>query len=366
MASLTREQYRSIIKKNLQELCKVKGLTQTQLGEILDVNGKSTVSNYLNDDMENVPDVISLLKLQDKYAIPLDVLLSPDFDPKNSFELDGVSVDEYDKFLGVYSLYYLTTNQISGRPNYEAYRLEPEMSYGVLAIVKCANEGITSNQSYKVFACFSLKTIEDLLELKQKAEDAYKAIKDNDITKIRNVFASRIRYCEGTFEFVQSGANYAITLTGFSRRNISDQHNVITDKVMLLGFNPSQPEPKPYIGGGMLCTSISRGLDKVPCSQIILVSKKDIPDEQQEIMNYLQASRHMIPESHHIEEIVTRIKDINGKDVYSDSDKDILLKNLVEKSIENQINNATSQLLYLLKTEDQSFYKFLKNTNSNR
>jgi len=43
---MDREDIKRNIKKNLRELVSVKGITQAKLGEILDVSGKATVSNY--------------------------------------------------------------------------------------------------------------------------------------------------------------------------------------------------------------------------------------------------------------------------------------------------------------------------------
>lgn len=60
---MTREDIRSIVKANLKKLCTAKNLTQTELGEILDVSGKSTISNYLNEKEPSVPDIASLYLL---------------------------------------------------------------------------------------------------------------------------------------------------------------------------------------------------------------------------------------------------------------------------------------------------------------
>lgn len=139
--NIDREDIKRNIKKNLRELVSVKGITQAKLGEILDVSGKATVSNYLNDNIESIPEITSLYKLKEYYGIPLDVLVSPNFNPSNSYEIEGTHTSEYDKSLGVYNLYYLTTNKISTISN--RYNSNPELAYGVFAIVKDSEGSIS-------------------------------------------------------------------------------------------------------------------------------------------------------------------------------------------------------------------------------
>lgn len=69
--NVDREDIKRNIKKNLRELVSVKGITQAKLGEILDVSGKATVSNYLNDSIKSIPDITSLYKLKNIMAFPL-------------------------------------------------------------------------------------------------------------------------------------------------------------------------------------------------------------------------------------------------------------------------------------------------------
>lgn len=145
--NMDRDSIKRNIKKNLRELVSSKGITQAKLGEILDVSGKATVSNYLNDKFESLPDIISLYRLKDYYGIPLDVLVSPNFNPSNSYEIEGTHISEYDKFLGVYNLYYLTTNKISSISN--RFNNNPELTYGILAIVKDSGRNI-SKESYPI------------------------------------------------------------------------------------------------------------------------------------------------------------------------------------------------------------------------
>lgn len=246
---------------------------------------KSTVSNYLNMDEPSVPDVASLYLLKEHYGIPLDTLLSPSFDPQSSFEIDGVDISQYDKFLGVYSLYYISSNKLSPTPSEFN---KPALSYGVLAIVK-DSDGVDSlsSSAYRSYACFSFKDADQAEETKKAAEAAFKA---NDITAVRNAFAIRSRFFEGNFELIFQGKFYSMSLTGYSKQKTDPRQNedscIISDKISIFGFNPpnTDVDVASYIGGDLLCSSISRELNKCPCSQLVLTSRKSISDDLPDVI----------------------------------------------------------------------------------
>lgn len=356
---MDREDIKTVIKTNLKNLCKAKNLTQAQLGEILDISGKSTISNYLNMDEPSVPDIMSLFRLKEHFGIPLDVLFSPSFDPQSSFEVEGVHIAEYDKFLGIYSLYYLTSNKIS--PISNEYNT-PSLSYGVLAIVKDNGDGLsTSNEAYRAYGCFSLKSNKDAEELKTAAEKIFSA-KDNN--GVRNIFAARNRFSEGNFEIIQKGKFYSVILTGYSKQP-ADERRITTDKISLLGFNPDQTNPTDYIGGAMLSSSFSRGMSKYPCSQVVLASRQTLFAEDQEILNRLQRHNKFFSMETVAEDILSRTNKLYSLD-YTPEDRDILLKNYIKTSIDRELNCSTSQLYYILESEDQLLYRFLKDTQSGK
>lgn len=342
-----------VIKANLRKLKEAKGFTHEQLGEILGIYGKSTISNYLNPDHDSVPPVASLYRLKEYYGIPLDILYSPSFDPSNSFEISGTSISEYDKFLGVYSLYYLTTSKISAV--YNQYSDESTLAYGVMAIVKDSAEK-TIRDSYSVYACFSFKEEAPANELKAAVEEGFKS---GDYVAVRNLFASKDRFCEGDFELIQKAGHYSITMTGYSKIPNEDR-KIVNDKILIMGFNPDNTETPSYIGGAALSSSLSRGSEKTPCSQVIMISRSTIKDEEQEIRQELIELRQEIAELEATDSIMARYHELEGNKNYTESDKDILLRHHIDFQFKQELEKSRFQLFYLLKEKDKVIYSFLK------
>lgn len=330
-----------------------KGFPHEQLGEILGIYGKSTISNYLNPEHDSVPPAASLYRLKEYYGIPVDVLYSPSFDPSNSFEISGTSISEYDKFLGVYSLYYLTTSKISAV--YNQYSEESTLAYGVMAIVKDSAEKAVRD-SYSVYACFSFKEVSPANELKAAVE---KAFKSGDYVAVRNLFALKDRFCEGDFELIQKAGHYSITMTGYSKIPNEDR-KIVNDKILIMGFNPDNTETPSYIGGAALSSSLSRGSEKTPCSQVIMISRSTIEDEGQEIRQELIELRQEIAELEATDSIMARYHELEGNKNYTESDKDILLRHHIDFQFKQEPEKSRFQLFYLLKEKDKVIYNFLK------
>ena len=354
-----------ILKMNLKKLKEAKGITQEQLGDILDVHGKTTISYYLNLDHDSVPPAASLYRLKEYYGIPLDVLYSPSFDPSNSFEISGTSISEYDKFLGVYSLYYLTTSKIS--TVYNQYSEESALAYGVMAIVKDSTEN-TVRDSYSVYACFSFKEEAPANELKAAVEEAFKS---GDYVAVRNLFAQRNRFCEGDFEIIQKAGHYAISMTGYSMiskkedetntdKKPTEYQRITNDKILIMGFNPDNTETPSYIGGAALSSSLSRGSEKTPCSQVIMISRPTIEGEGQEIRQELIELRQKIVECEATDSIMDRYHELNKNKCYTERDKDILLRHHIDFQFSQELEKSRFQLFYLLKEKDKIIYNFLK------
>lgn len=343
----------TVIKTNLRKLKEAKGFTHEQLGEILGVYGKSTISNYLNLEHDSVPPAASIYRLKEYYGIPADVLYSPSFDPSNSFEISGTSVSEYDKFLGVYSLYYITTSKIS--TVYNHYSEESTLAYGVMAIVRDSAEK-TVRDSYSAYACFSFK--DESLANQLKA-DVQKAFNNKDYVAVRNLFASRERFCEGDFELIQKAGHYTIMMTGYSKVPNEDR-KIVNDKILIMGFNPDNTETPSYIGGAALSSSLSRGAEKTPCAQVIMISRPTVENDAQGICKELIDLRQEIEHLEATDSIMERYHELDENKNYTKGDKDILLRHHIDFQFKRELEKSYFQLFYLLKGKDKVVYKFLK------
>ncbi len=360
---LLEEEITKQLKRNLNKLLAVKNLTLTKFADILDVENKSTVSNYLNENRQNVPSITSLYRLKEYFGISLDALLSPNFDPNMSSKVSTPVIADFNKFLGVYSLYYYSSNGISVLRN----GATPKLSYGILAIVKnTALDASITKDNYKVFACFSFSNDKQANEFKTKV---LSAINSNNTNDVKNLFSNQKSYSEGRFDLIQRSKFYSISLTSYARQETDFEtanptvEYTITDQVLMLGYNPDQTTVSQYIGGGMLVTSISRGQKKCPCSQIIISSRNSMSDNEAELIQILQRKHQF----HFIENAAKEIIKRNNKlldENYSKEIYNIVLSSCIQNIVTEELINNNSEFLFLLEDEDQDFYRLLKGKNN--
>lgn len=186
----------------------------------------------------------------------------------------------------------------------------------------------------------------------------YRFFSGGDYTSVRNLFTSRERYCEGGFELIQKGKFYSLSLADYSKSVDVDRCSV-NDKILMMGFNPDNTDTLPYIGGGMLTTSLSRGIKKSPCSQIVMISRNTV-DDADEIINQLLRTHQRCSTDNISDCVMDRINVLYQNSNYSDEDCEILVRSHINKCFVNELTNATTQLFYMLEEEDQCFYHYLK------
>ena len=252
---------------------------------------------------------------------------------------------------------------------YNQYSDESTLAYGVMAIVKDSAKK-TVRDSYSVYACFSFKEESEANELKLAAEEAFKS---GDYVAVRNLFAQRKRFSEGDFEIIQKAGHYAISMTGYSMiskkedeakadngKKPVEYQRISNDKILIMGFNPDNTETPSYIGGAALSSSLSRGSEKTPCSQVIMISRQTIEDDEQEIRQELIDLRQELAELGATDSIMDRYHELEGNKNYTESDKDILLRHHIDFQFKQELEKSRFQLFYLLKEKDKVIYNFLK------
>lgn len=353
MSLTPRETVRDILKANLRKLKEARSLTQEGLATVMDVSGKSTVSNYLNDDQPSIPDATSLYRLKEKYGVSVDDLLSPNFDPGASFTVTEEPQQENSKFGGVYNLYYLTTSKISAFPT--RYSEEACLAFGVLAIVK-APEQKANGPAYTAYACYLSENMEEASQLKHLATEAYNR---GDAVALRRLFTQKERFCEGEFELLQRGGYYAVTMTGYAG-DPEQESRAVVDKILMMGFNPDSADNTPYPGGAAFSSSLSRGSEKAPCAQIIMVSRGDPENEQQVITKELIDAVQKVTQPEATDRIMERYEVLCDNDSYTKEDKSILLRHQIDLQFREELRKTSFQILYLLKETDKRFENFLK------
>ncbi|MBQ7907046.1 MAG: helix-turn-helix transcriptional regulator [Clostridia bacterium] len=348
---------RLIIKKNLNKLMDAKNLSQVELGRIMNITTKSTINNYVSELSDSIPDVISLNYLCTHFGIPMDLFLSPSFSPDSAYELEGIHIDEYDKFVGIYALYYITTSKLFTYST--QYSDQPELSFGTLAIVKNGGNRHTAS-SYEAYACFSLKDEGEMADLKAGAT---LALSRGDNVGVRNLFCEKGCYYLGDFSLLQKGKFYSINLKGYQKSGEGDTRLFPCDNAQLMGFNPD--EMTPFLGSGALSSSLSRGIKKSPCAQLVLLSRVTLDEYgKQDIMKKLLKPNQNFSADKATNKIMKRYDELMANPNYPLEDRSILLKSHINKCILEELTNNCSQLFSLLEEGDQFLYRYLKTYNN--
>ncbi|MBQ7761581.1 MAG: helix-turn-helix transcriptional regulator [Clostridia bacterium] len=347
-----------IVKTNVQELLKAKNLKQADLGHILGISAKSTISNYLNVCHPSMFSIEDLNTIKKKFNVSLDDLCSSTFDPKKVQIVDDFfPQQEFKKFFGVYHLYYLSTN----RTSLTRFQEDPKISYGVLAIL---NETPNNNPRgpYKCYACFSLN--EEIEEhIYARATDAFNCGNHEEVKKL---FLDSERYYEGNFSLVQKDKFFSIELTGYFAPKESNPSRIdsisIIDKVLMMGINPDNSGARSYIGGGAICSSISRGYGKTPCSQLLLLSRDDSINilDSRKVVSLLSNPARIEASDYAAEAITQRASNLFNSQNYTWDDKVDLLRNTALRAVKSAVSTSSMQILSLIEERDQEFYTLFK------
>lgn len=347
----------TIIKTNVQQLLDVKGLRQADLASVLGITAKSTISNYLNVCHNSMFSIADLNIIKERFNVSLDELCSTSFNPNKVQSTDSYLPQEYKKFFGVYHLYYLSTNKTS----VTRFKDDPNISFGALAII---NESINNNPRgpYRCYACFSLRQeVEEAIYA--RATDAFE---NGKYSEVKRIFTSLERYYEGEFSLIQKEKFYSIDLTGYFapkdyNKSVEDALSII-DKVLIMGINPDNSGARSYIGGGSICSSISRGYGKTPCSQLLLLSRST-PFEELEprrVINLLSNPARIESADLASDAIAQRASDLLDSPNYTRDDKIDLLRNTAHRTIKGAMSTSSMQILSLIGERDQEFYSLFK------
>jgi len=202
----------TIIGNNIKELRKYKQITQKKLGEALDLKN-TTICNYEKGKPIDIP---TMKKIADYFDISYNNLLNNNV-LDNIIKANLKMADTYNKYVGDYYLYYLNT-------------------------VESTNEIIVTSLN---------------ISLNFKGES----------NQIQYLAKSNFNDIDYNGRFILYSDYYTISL--------NNQYK--TDSVFILGLiPPPQLLKKLYNGGVTFVLSISRGRNKLPCFQKLIICKKQI------------------------------------------------------------------------------------------
>ncbi|MFI3166513.1 MAG: helix-turn-helix transcriptional regulator [Bacillota bacterium] len=351
--------FRNTVNQNIRSITTSNGWSQQDLANILGVS-KATVNSYYDPKGTAMPNLAAMFRFSEYTGIPINDIQFQDFTPSHP----NINEDEcYKKYIGNYHIAYIDTSGIGKINNTITDLQELAISYGVISIVKANNTIETLTRSaIKVFCKFGM-TKEDSLSIKESADSL---MEKNDHLGIRKLYMSRDKFSIGSIDIFNNNQFLNISVDGFDNglsqiSNRTNKQNIDykkTDKISITLYIPNSNRTE-YIGGAGLISSISRGRNKIPCSQEIVISKKNLTDELiPDIKLFLIRTRHKFKLRTVAEKIYKYVKEVYPE--YNEEVSKILIENCICAEFTNEYNKHLTQSLYLFDHDDDTCYDILK------
>ena len=343
--------FTSIMTANLDRLKKKFNVTQKDLSELTGYC-EATICKYCKGTQ--YPPVDFLFKLKKEYDISIDDFVSremfellPDTDNDNEKIRELSEFELYRKYCGNFIVYYLDTSNYKGRDNNTP---SESLVYGVVNIHE-----VTTNLGKPEFESFSILGIEnhnDAVRIKEKL-DSISSLEDitHFIYSPENKSNHNNIY-EGDFEF---GTNHAyLTL----------KHGNV-DKAFIVFYRISTNKEE-FIGGLGVVTSSSKGRERMPVSQFIGFSRYPLNISAEEIHHQLLLSYPSLRGEKETKEIINLFKHyyidtINGEDIFSDYQKELIMKVYIEDTLKKIIERNMYRSKKVSERDDSAWYQIIKN-----
>lgn len=298
--------------------------TQKQIAEKTGFS-QSSINNYISKASE--PSIQFLIALKEAYGFSADDFLFSNIEEKENNAA-------CDRFLGHYMVYFYDNSAYRGEIH---NNLKTTLNYGVISIMK-------QNNSYVAYSTFTkhrvlmtnlfnelkkTENVEEVKELHSKVSDLYEGdIHAND-------------------------QNFFIHL----------ESKEVKDECFIVFNNP--PTKSSYIGGLGTINSISRGREKNPCLQYLIVSRNILDKPDGEIYNMLCLDKPDIDFTISISELTSLFKRLYmSKNDMSSNLSEAQKENIIENTLKNQFQQIMEANMFrfakISNKEDDKIYKLIK------
>ena len=259
---------------------------------------------------------------------------------------------EWNKYLGLYCMYYFKTTAFKGREN-KADR--ESLEYGLLAVYR-VRKG--SSYVYQCRADFGLHMDEMMERYEMCHEDHLQArhLKKDFQSILLNHFQED-RFYEGGIEL--TSGNVFITADSGSR-----------DRITMILHRPDMRSVR-YIGGLSTAVSVSKGRISCPCMQLIGLSRYPIRAAEEEIARrlllgfpqiYPQNAIEDLPKT--LEEAPLRSRSAASKDQetfpLSERNRRYILNGHLTSIINETVEHNLFRVVKVSSRDDDDWYHFLK------
>ena len=336
--TMVKNELKKIVAKNLQTFLKNNHITQKALAETLEV-ATASINDYLNLQKPSIPPAEFFVAMKNKYGINIDDFMtktinSEDYDQDRLLsKADRELKESYQKFEGIYSVYYLDNSSYKSR---DERTPEESLKFGVLYIFE--SKSPLSDSTYKCIMILDIPSREEMSSLRELCEKhshephliATKISEDCPVFRTETI-------SNGEFEII---GKYAYISLDHPRAG----------KSLAIFYNPDSNKPQ-FVGGLGTINSVSKGRDKMPTLQYIAISRKPIERSTEEIHRNLLLSFPIIKADKYAPEMIKIMKKL-----YVDTDSESMNISELQKTITIRANME----MFIRESVEHNLFRYAK------
>ena len=340
---------KAAVAANLKKLIKQKKITQKELAEELGVT-PPTMSDYCKEN--RMPGAAFFVKLKRLYGINIDEFITGGSDQAlgsdaaANVRIEPESKTTYEKYCGIYIVYYLDTGRYKGR---DTQLPSDSVTYGVLIIYKDPSGfGTPGFRSAAVLGFDSRDTAEDLKRLLEGQSC------QNGIDYINQNYPGTVYH--GGFELSPDHA--------FISMNHSN-----TDKALLV-IHRVDSNKSNYIGGIGTINSVSKGRERAPVVQFIGISRYQLVMSVEEIHHCLLLNYPSFSLENETDEVIKSFKALYSESSETSSglteyQKSVIVRSTLERLLKKNLERNMFRYGKVSERDDDYWYHSIKDLSVN-
>lgn len=341
------DRVKTMASNNLSYIIDELGMNHKEFAEEFNIS-EQTLSEYLNGTA--LPTLQLLIELKNRCGISIDEFLTSEIEYSSQLKqyrelTDSVEIKMLRRFCGVYYMHYFDTTVYKYTNITD--KLKPRISCGLLQIYE--ERTPLGNSCFKASAitcCTRSECTKFFADISTRPE--IKTLLDLDVSQVK-------RHHFYTGEIDITSHNVFISLASEFR-----------DKCLMIFQNPDSS--KEYLGGIGTVNSVSRGHESMPCAQFIMLTRRTLTCDENEIADFLHLSYRKMTFSDEENMLVSRLKRImlssgvnsmNGANL-SDDETDVLISHNIEKLVNNLIKHQYFKCATISIQDDYNWYKSME------
>ena len=341
----TQQELCGAVAENLKKLIERNDLTQRKLAEQVGV-AAATMSDYCNG--RRLPTVEFLVELKKRYDISIDEFLTrsiPAGDPSFG-ETDDHALITYQKYCGIYFVYYFDTSKLKGR---DSLIPRDSLLYGILYIYE--TRSLIGRPRYNCAAILGIRDRENAASVKSKLEKMSQP--SQALEYIDREYETAAYY--GDFEMSQEHAFISMC-------------HANTDKALLI-FHRVDNNKKNYTGGIGTINSISKGRERMPVIQFMGISRHALTLSAEEIHHRLLLNYPTFKAEGETEEMIRTFKTLYVSEGepnhgFSEYQKAVVVQSTLERYIRRSLERNMFRYGKISEQDDDDWYHSIKDESA--